>query len=392
MQKQLFPIEITELSTEKLIKRHSRRSHIIYWILLAAFTALAISLFFISVDVNVQSRGIITTNERSASITIPVYGRVAWINVTENSYVEKGDLLLLVDTIEVNRNLRLTKEKIMQLQSFISDLEIVTHMSGYKKMPQSPALQSARYEQEVNKYFSDLNYQQCEIDILKKEYDRDAKLYKNEVISTAEYEQSAYKHENSVLKYRQLISSQLSAWQSELENYKTQYISLNQNLIDQERELGKYIITAPFEGHIQGLSGISEGSTVFSGEEIATLVPGTELIAETYISTADIGMLYNGQQARLRIDAYEANTWGFVEVVIKEIANDVSMYNGQIQGFRVVCTIHSDSLAYGHKTVKIKKGMSFTANFILMKRTLAQLLYDKISDWMNPNVIEISSE
>ena len=62
-----------------------------------------------------------------------------------------------------------------------------------------------------------------------------------------------------------------------------------------------------------------------SGQEVATLIPNSELVAETYISTSDIGMLYHGQKARLRIDAYEANTWGFAEASIREIANDVSV-------------------------------------------------------------------
>jgi HlyD family secretion protein len=32
----------------------------------------------------------------------------------------------------------------------------------------------------------------------------------------------------------------------------------------------------------------------------------------------------------------------------------------------------------------LKKGMTFQARFILTKRSLFQLLYDKADDWMNP--------
>lgn len=388
MQNQLYPEEITEFSTEFLIKKHSRKSHIIYWLLLLSFTALVVSLFIINVDINVQSRGIITTNERTAAIVVPVYGRISQVQIIENTYVNKGDLLLLLDTTEISRSIFLTKENLKRYQSFISDLELITYSSENRSIINIAGIKTDRYQQEVNKYIADLNYQQSEIDMLKKEYYRQALLYDTKVIATAEYDQSTFKYENSLLRYQQLQSTQISTWQNELEEFQTQYISFHQSLIDQQRELDKHFILAAFDGYIQGISGISEGSTVFSGQEVATLIPNSELVAETYISTSDIGMLYHGQKTRLRIDAYDANTWGFAEASIREVANDVSVYNGHIQGFRVICAIHSDSLKYQHKAVKIKRGMSLTANFILMKRTLAQLLYDKMSDWMNPNVIK----
>ncbi len=129
MQNQLYPAEITEFSTEFLIKKHSRKSHIIYWLLLLSFTALVVSLFIINVDINVQSRGIITTNERTAAIVVPVYGRISQVQIIENTYVNKGDLLLLLDTTEISRSIFLTKENLKRYQSFISDLELITFSS-----------------------------------------------------------------------------------------------------------------------------------------------------------------------------------------------------------------------------------------------------------------------
>ena len=384
MKKQLFPVEITELSAEKLIKTHSRRSHIIYWVLLLSFLAIVISLFFISIDINVQSRGIITTNQRSTPLTIPTYGHIKFLHITENKRVIKGDTLLVLDTIEINNSVCLTNEKIEQSTSFIHDLEILTKSSVEK--PQLN-LSTPKYRQDNYKYLSELRFQKSEVNILKKEYNRDKKLYKENVISTAEYEQAAYLYKSASLKLENIQSAQLSVWQSDLENNKLQQINLNQNLIDLYRELQKHFLIAPFTGYIQNLSGLEHGSIVFSGQEIATLIPDAALIGETYISASDIGMIYEGQPIRLRIDAYEANTWGFIEGTVKEIANDITIVNGQAAGFRLICTLHSDSLQFQHKIVKIKKGMSFTANFMLTERTLAQLLYDKVSDWINPSII-----
>jgi HlyD family secretion protein len=179
----------------------------------------------------------------------------------------------------------------------------------------------------------------------------------------------------------------LAIWQNELTNYQTQLIQLNQTLTDIRKELEKYILLAPASGNIQNLSGIEHGSLVFTGQNIAVLTPVSDLIAETYVSTLDIGMLYVGQKVKFRIDAYDANIWGFVEGTVKEIANDVMLDSeGKLTGFRVICELSTNQLQYKDKKVYIKKGMTFSANFILMQRTLAQLLYENLSDWFNPNI------
>jgi HlyD family secretion protein len=35
---------------------------------------------------------------------------------------------------------------------------------------------------------------------------------------------------------------------------------------------------------------------------------------------------------------------------------------------------------------EIKKGMTFNARFVIARRSLFQLLYDKVDDWLNPLV------
>ena len=56
--------------------RHSSRSQVIYIILLLAICAFVASLFFITVDVNEQSRGVITTTNRQSDAISAMYGKV----------------------------------------------------------------------------------------------------------------------------------------------------------------------------------------------------------------------------------------------------------------------------------------------------------------------------
>ncbi len=56
--------------------RHSSHSQAIYIILLLAICAFAALLFFITADVNVQSRGVITTTNRQSDAISAMYGKV----------------------------------------------------------------------------------------------------------------------------------------------------------------------------------------------------------------------------------------------------------------------------------------------------------------------------
>ncbi|MEP4946741.1 MAG: secretion protein HlyD, partial [Flavobacteriaceae bacterium] len=78
------------------------------------------------------------------------------------------------------------------------------------------------------------------------------------------------------------------------------------------------------------------------------------------------------------------NQWGLVKGEILEIGNDIEIVDNN-PVFKVLCKINIKHLQLnngfkGH----LKKGMTLNARFELAERTLFNLLYDKVDDWMNP--------
>lgn len=73
---------------------------------------------------------------------------------------------------------------------------------------------------------------------------------------------------------------------------------------------------------------------------------------------------------------------------VEEIFDDVSVSSDGTQSFyKVYCTLSDDylSLKNGYRGY-LKKGMVIHSNFHVTRRTVFQLLYDKINDWLNPNL------
>jgi HlyD family secretion protein len=85
------------------------------------------------------------------------------------------------------------------------------------------------------------------------------------------------------------------------------------------------------------------------------------------------------------LDAFNYNQWGLASGKVNEISKDIININEQ-PVFRVRCSLDTRflQLKNGYRG-NLKKGMTLTGRFYLTDRSLWQLLFDKIDDWMNPN-------
>ena len=91
------------------------------------------------------------------------------------------------------------------------------------------------------------------------------------------------------------------------------------------------------EGHIHQWIGKYAGSYLQSGELLGIISPDSNLIVECYVAPKDIGLLHKGMKARMQLDAFDYNQWGFAEGVIQEISNDLNVAENQQPFFKVKC-------------------------------------------------------
>ncbi len=383
---QLFPTSIVQFSTEGLIKRHSAKSRAIYWILIVSIASLIASAFWVKVDVSVNSPGIVTSEELATKIFAPAYGEVAELFVRENCYVAKGDTLVILDTLKLSRNMLLVQKNISLIHKHNTDLKqlcSIAEKSGISGIK----THTEKYIKELKKFSSELCYQKAEIEALEKEYSRQKKLYESNIIPLAEYEQILHQYRNSQLMYNKIFDNQLAQWQNQFFINEEQLLDLQKSLNQLNEELSKYFIVAPANGYIHNITGIKKSGTVYPNQEICTITPTTNLIVETYVSTADIGLIRQEQKVKFRVDAFNFNQWGMLYGNVYEIANDVQMSDTGIPTFKIRCHLDGIQLNYQNRVVNVKKGMTVNANFFLTQRTLAQLVYDKLTDWLDPNEI-----
>lgn len=90
----LLPNEWIENSIETYIYQHTTKSQIIYWIVLAAVTAVMIALPFIYVDISVQGSGVVRPVTEKTEIKSSITELIDSVYVREGDQVNKGDVLL----------------------------------------------------------------------------------------------------------------------------------------------------------------------------------------------------------------------------------------------------------------------------------------------------------
>jgi HlyD family secretion protein len=134
-------------------------------------------------------------------------------------------------------------------------------------------------------------------------------------------------------------------------------------------------------------AGVRASSFLTPGQPIAYISDDSYLQAECYVSPADIGYIRENQQVTFQLNAFNYNQWGLAHGSVKEISKDVIFTNGQ-PVFRVRCSLDTKylQLKNGYKG-HLKKGMTLTGRFYLTDRSLWQLLFDKVDNWINPKTI-----
>ena len=92
-------------------------------------------------------------------------------------------------------------------------------------------------------------------------------------------------------------------------------------------------IVAPVDGTIQQLAVHTIGGVVPAAQTIMVLVPDSQSVElEAYIENKDIGFLRDGQQAQVKIDAYEYTKYGTVPAIVSHVSRDAIDFSSNGSG------------------------------------------------------------
>lgn len=380
--KKILPFTEVQASIESLQAKHHQRSGIIYLSTLICLLGFFGSTPLIQIDIQKQSRGIIRSVQENNQIVAPLYGQLDQINLRNGQTVQQGDFIFQLDTRKMDQQMEQQEQIMAKNQQYLSDLSLLLDTNSTLSTLETPLYQSARFQFEKQKRQYEIQLQRAD-----RAWQRAHQLYQNGAIAQVEWEEKRYQLNFQKSLLEQFHQEQNQAWTIARKDYEIQNLEIQHRIAQLMEEKRQYRVTAPVTGTIQQFSGMQAGNFVSPGQQIAQIITQDSLLVEVYVSPADIGMLSVGMPVRFQIDAFNYNQWGLAEGAITNIAKDVSMLEGQPQ-FLVQCQLSQNSLQLknGYEG-QLKKGMTLTARFQLSRRSLYQLLYDKVDDWVNPQIL-----
>jgi HlyD family secretion protein len=265
----------------------------------------------------VSASGYIQPQTR-VNITSEVTAEIIYLPVKEGQSVSRGDILVVLDTVQLQKDLEQTRFSLDEIQARTEAAK-----SGLQQAEQ--------------------------------EFRRQKQLYENGLTSDTEFELAQYKYDNSRFSYEAMVSStkQARSMFEKAEDY-----------------LSKTKILSPMNGVITYLDAevgeIAAAQTVYStGKTLMTISNLSVFEVEVDVDETEINKVRRGQKANIEVDAFPDTVFAG-EVV--EIGNTAVVAN---LGSTEQSTNFKVKVLFKDADVAIKPGMSATVDIITNSREKA---------------------
>lgn len=368
---------------ENLIAKNKTKSLSIYLVIVMAVLVFIALLPVIKIDISSQSRGIIRSKTDNVPVTAIVSGRISWLALKNNAVVNKGDTLIKI----VKDGLTTEKTTQSELSSTLIALhQDVTAVLGGK----TSNLKTASAREDFYKFQSQKEELQSKVSQAQINYNRSKTLFDKGIIATAEYEKQLYELRFANQALQSFVSQQKASWETQKRELEERLKNIQGSISKIKIEENNYVVVAPISGTIESFSGLQVGSFINASQPIATISATDRLIVESTISPNDIGLIKKNQAVKFQIDAFNYNQWGLLEGKVIDIDRNITI-QGEQAFFKVRSIMNTTEMRLdsGYKT-KVSKGMTLTTRYTIARRSLYDLLFDKMDDWLNPKQLEIS--
>lgn len=385
----LYPFSVLDKTAVSYLPKLSTYGNPVYWFLLVFVCVAIAALPFIHVDIAVKATGITRPARERTDVKSMLSGIIDSVYYKDGQIVKQGQVIVKLKDLVTGGKKLMNQFEINQRKAFIHDLVLLLDTST-KSERLIERLESPLYKEQLSKYTNELIDQRASLKKASKELELYQSLYDSKVITPKEYFDAQIQAEKANASYSAFKQQQLSLWSQDLSRNKMELNEYSATLQQVKNDATFYDVKSPVDGVIQGLNTKYAGGLLSASDVLCSISPNGNLIGECYVSTADIGLVKKDQKVSFQIDAFNYNYFGMLSGKVLAIDNDYLVVDDK-PIFKVRCVFSNTSmLTRSNFVAQIKKGYTFQARFLVGRRSLWQLLFDKVNDWLNPSAPEHS--
>jgi HlyD family secretion protein len=388
MSDPLLPADQIEDTLEYHLARISHPGGPVYLTLIVLVAASLGALPLLRVEVSVRSPGIVRPVTEKHRVVARAAGVVEAVGVARGARVERGALLLTLRDAPLMARLAALAEERRQARAEERDLALLTR-AGPPAPPER--LATARYRRASAALADELGGLALREAQARRELERALALAERGLAPRSEVEEREFQLRQIGSERALAVERARGGWEAELADARARLRDLDTSASQAAADRALYRVEAPVSGTVVDMTSLLPGSFVQAGDELAVLSPAAGLVAEVYVSPRDIGLLRAGLPVRLQVDAFNYNDWGFLTGHVERLPEDVVVLDGK-PVFRVPVALDRTHLRLrGGFRGELRKGMTVRARFVVARRSLWQLLHDRVSDWLDPRGGELSA-
>ena len=350
--------------------------------------------------------------------------------VTENSFVDEGQILFVLDPVDTSSELNQLTKRLETLEireqrlqseiqgkifdpknsSEVSDITFLnterslfmlrqSELAGKlsiledKKFQRQQELESARVSLRTAKNTMELMVE--EINLIEPMVRENLAPKTQLLLLQREIETSRGTSESALVAMSKAESA-ISEIEKEEKNTKVSYnlrsIEELNELLSEKTELAERIprleervtrtvIRSPMAGIVSRLNYRTLGGFINAGDVVLELVPTDEaLMIEAKIAPQDISNILVGDETKIRLSAYDSSKYGSVMGVVSRISPDaITEENNTLGSFYLIDVKIVGSLSVDGKEVEFLPGMTATIDVVSGKRTILEYFWQPIA-------------
>jgi membrane fusion protein, adhesin transport system len=203
-------------------------------------------------------------------------------------------------------------------------------------------------------------------------------LIDEKVVALIEVTRARKAHADAQKAYDEIVSQTQLEQAQEYSNTLKELATLRQNLKASQDQLNRTVLVAPMRGVVTNLRITTIGGVVRPGEEIMQIIPvGEELLVEAQVAPKDIANIRPGQEATIKVSAYDYTIFGTLKGRVVVISADTFKDEQDPRAephYKVLVRVDMAGISDRQAAIAIRPGMLATVELHTGKKTVLQYL------------------
>jgi HlyD family secretion protein len=177
------------------------------------------------------------------------------------------------------------------------------------------------------------------------------------------------------------LEAQQKVQQLEVEmNQLKAKVAETQNLLTSAKaKLNQRFLYAPVDGTISSLNIPNIGEVIQPGQTLAEIAPqDVPLVLSASLPNQEAGFVKRGMPVQVKLEAYPYQDYGMVSGKVTSISPDTKPDERLGAVYQVEVALDRSHITANHQNIQLKAGETATAEIIIRRRRIADLLLDPI--------------